>query len=241
MFGAAVWSQVVVGWRWEAPSGRAVAVAMVLMSAAALVAAGLAVLAAGPLLWALARAALRGRADGLLRPSLLAAAGATVLVVGSRHFENGWPGTGGHRWAYHRLVPTGIEAFAWAASRGVTSYWMHPGALMSFSVGEVAWMAVSPLIVACVVVALVKVVRRVEFSPRILRYEATLARATVAVMLVFLAGAACWIIADGVPGPTGIYRVGTVDVIGLVAMVTAWAVACQAALGRPAIPAVDQG
>ena len=34
LVGVAMWSQVVVGWRWEPPSGHAVAVAMVLMSSA---------------------------------------------------------------------------------------------------------------------------------------------------------------------------------------------------------------
>jgi hypothetical protein len=225
LFGAMMWSQVVIGWRWEPPTGRAVAVAMVLMSVVTVLATVLAALAAGPLVWALARAATRRRGHRVLRSFAPAAVGVAVLTAGSRHFENSWPGTGGHPWAYHRLVPPGVSAFVWAATRGVTSYWLHPSALRSFPAIEVAWMAVSVLAIACVVVGLTKTIRRLEVSPAVWRYEANLARATGVVMLAFLTGAASWVFAANPAGPTGVYRVGTIDVVGLVVMAVAWAVA----------------
>ncbi len=229
LFGCTMWSQVVIGWRWEPPAGRAVAVAMVLMSVVAVLAAVLAALAAGPLLWALVTDAARRRGRGMLRSSVLAGIGVAVLTAGSLHFENGWPGTGGHAWAYHGLVPAGVSAFVWAATRGVTSYWLHPSALRSFPALEVVWMAVSVLAIACLVVGLTKAVRRLEVSPAVWRYEANLARAAGVVMIGFFTGAASWVLAANRPGPSGIYRVGTIDVIGLVVMAIAWALAHRAA------------
>jgi hypothetical protein len=106
---------------------------------------------------------------------------------------------------------------------------LHPSALRSFSASEVAWMAVSVLAIGCVVIGLTKTIRRLDLSPAVWRYEANLARAAGVVMLAFLAGAACWVLAAAPPGPTGIYRVGTIDAIGLVVMAVAWAVAQRAA------------
>ncbi len=229
LFGAMMWSQVVIGWRWEPPNGSAVALAMVLMSAVAVLATVLAALAAGPFVWALMRSAKERRGRGVLGSFGLAGVGVVILVAGSRHFENSWPGTGGHAWAYQRLVPAGVSAFVWAATRGVTSYWLHPSALRSFPTIEVAWMVVSLVAIACVVIGLTKTIRRLEVSPAVWRYEALVARAAGGVMLAFLAGAASWVLAANPPGPTGIYRVGTIDAIGLVVMVVAWAVAQRAA------------
>jgi hypothetical protein len=49
-------------------------------------------------------------------------------------------------------------------------------------------------------------------------------------MFVFLAGASAWVFADAPPGPTGIYRVGLIDVVGLAIMVAALTLATRAAL-----------
>ena len=57
----------------------------------------------------------RTRPD-LLRPLLLTVAGLGVLVVGTHHFANGWPGTGGHPWAHQGVVPGGVAAYAWAST-----------------------------------------------------------------------------------------------------------------------------
>jgi hypothetical protein len=233
--GVAMWSQVVIGWRWEPPAGPAVAVGMVAMSAATLVIGTLAVLAAIPVMQALVRAAVERRAVALVRPSLLVTVGSAVLIAGSRHFATRWPGTGGHPWAYHRLVPPGMAAFCWAATRGVTSYWVHPDALGRFSIGEVAWMAVSLMATLGLVVGVAKTVRRLELTPRALRFEANLAEAAVVAMVAFVGGASGWVVAGGAPGPTGIYRVGAIDVVGLPVMAVALLAAYQAvAQGRSA-------
>src|SRR4029079_19007712 len=59
LVGITIWSQVVIGWRWEPPSGHAVAVAMVLMSAAAASVSALALVAAIPIAWTLVGALAR--------------------------------------------------------------------------------------------------------------------------------------------------------------------------------------
>ena len=48
-------------------------------------------------------------------------------------------------------------------------------------------------------------------------------------MVVVTGGASCWVIADGRAGPTGIYQMGTIDVLGLAVMVVALIGAFQAA------------
>lgn len=229
LFGTAMLSQIVVGWRWEPPNENAVAIAMVLMSSMVIVGVALAALAVPPLLWAGARAVRNGHARPLLAPAALIVAGAAMLVLGSSHFAPGWPGTGGHDWAYHDLAHPGAGALGWAATRGVTSYWAHPSALASFPLAEVAWMALSPVAVVYIILGAVKAIRRLDLSPRAWLYEACLARAGAAVMSVFLVGAACWVLADGAPGPTGIYQVGMIDVVALVIMGVAWVAAFQAA------------
>ena len=232
--GFAMWSQVVVGWRWEPPGGPAVTVAMVAMSSAALLVGVLAALAVAPLVWLVVRAILRGGHRRLGLPALAVLLGASILVVGSRHFGRAWPGFGGHPWSYQGLVPSGIGALCWGATLAFTAYWAHPAALGDFPVGVVVWMVVSPLATAAFVVGAAKIVRRVELSERVARYELAVANAIVATMLVFLGGAACWVVNDGTPGPTGIYRVGFIDVAGLALLLLATLSAMGAARGAGA-------
>ncbi len=226
-FGVAMWSQVAIGWRWEPPSAVPVAASMILMSLAAVLAVSLAIVAAAPLLWSWARQVRRGR-PGLMAPTLSTVAGGLVLVGGSRHFQDRWPGTGGHVWAYHAMVPAGATAFAWSATRGITSFWVHPGALASFSGGELAWMAISLPIIVVVIAGITTTLSRLELSLAVYRFEAQLARTGGALMLLFLAGASCWVLADEPPGPTGIYRVGLIDTLGLLIMALALALALRA-------------
>ena len=105
----------------------------------------LALFAAVPIAWNVLRRIVGHEADGLIRPTILFLSGTALVVIGARHFGNGWPGTGGHRWFGQGLVPGGVAAFTWASTLSVSSYWAHPGALLSFPVGEVAWMALSPI------------------------------------------------------------------------------------------------
>src|SRR6202044_2912578 len=136
----------------------------VVMSYSVLVLLSIGALAVVPLALTSARMALR-RAR-VMRPLVLVMAGAGIFVLGSRHFGNGWPGTGGHPWAHQGLVPGGVAAFSWASTLSVTSYWMHPTALSTFPLTEVAWMIASPVAMAMVVVGCAKIVRRAHLSAR---------------------------------------------------------------------------
>lgn len=226
----AMWAQLSIGWRWSPPGTAATSAAMVLMSGAALALAVLAAAAAVPVAWTLLRLAVhsRGRASGLAGPSALFLAAAAVLVAGGRHFGNGWPGTGGHPWAHQGLVPAGPASFGWASTLSVSSYWAHPGALLEFPAGQIAWMAVSPVAIACAVTSAARLVRRLEMSDRVLRCQARVARCVSFCMMVFLAGSGAWILGGG-PGPGNLFHAGAIDVAGLVVMTIALVVACRAA------------
>lgn len=111
VFAIAIWAQLTVGWQWSEPGAVATSGAMILMSLTMLVLFVVAVLAAVPIGFRVIRSLCRHERE-LLRPTLLFLAGASLLVVGGRHFANGWPGTGGHPWALRELVPGGVAAFA---------------------------------------------------------------------------------------------------------------------------------
>ena len=225
--GGAMWSQLTTGWQWSPPGTAGVTVAMLAMSAAMGVLAVLALLAVLPVAWRVAA----GRAPGVRGPSVLFLAGLAVVVIGGRHFGNGWPGTGGHPWPHQGLVPGGVAAFSWASTLSVSSFWAHPAALAAFPAPELAWMALSPLAVAGAVTGAAAVVRRAGqspavLSPRVLRFETWLGRAACAAMAVFLAGACAWVLARA---PGAMFRPGLIDVAGLVVLALALAVARQAA------------
>jgi hypothetical protein len=225
-FGAAIWSQLTIGWQWSAPDTAGTAVAMVVMSAAMLGFGVLAVAATAPVVWSLARR--RGRGRALLGPAALVVACAVIVFAGGRHFGNGWPGTGGHPWARQGLVPGGIAAFSWASTLSVSSYWVHPGALARFPAAELAWMALSPLAVAGLAGGAAALVRRAELSPRVLDFEAWLGTAACAVMVVFLAGCCAWIL-DGGPGPRNLFHAGVIDAAEVIVLAVAFLAARQAA------------
>ena len=236
MFGVALWSQLTIGWQWSAPDTDPTVTAEVVMSLSIALMVALAVAAAVPVIGRLVSGLVRRRA-GLVRPTALLVTGVATLVVGGRHFGNGWPGTGGHHWAHQGLAPGGVAAFGWASTLSVSSYWAHPTSLLGFPLAEVAWMALSPAAGLAAAIGAVKMVRRVELSPRILRYEARIAALAVATMVLLLAGASAWVI-DGGPGPRNLFHVGAIDAVGLVVMTLALVVAggaaraaCAGALG----------
>ncbi len=224
IFGISMWAQLTIGWQWSAPAAPATNVAMLVMSAAMLSFVLLGVLGALPLVWVGARTLARGETRGVIGPLLLAAGGALVFALGSRHFGHGWPGTGGHRWAQRGLVPPAVASFCWAATLWVTSYWAHPGALSSFPLAEVVWMGVSPLALLAMLAGAAKALRRLPLSAAVLRYEMWLAAAVATAMAVFLAGASSWVISGG-PAPRQLFRVGAIDGVGLVVMAAALVVA----------------
>jgi hypothetical protein len=237
--GTAVWSQLLIGWQWAPPSTRAAAVATVVMTVALLFFLVLAVLAAVPVGWQLARRGFGGGPPGRARLILIAVS-LLVLIIGGRHMANGWPGTGGHPWPQRGLVPGGVAAFGWATTLSVSSYWAHPAALAAFPAGEIAWMAGSPAALAGLAAGLSMTVRRLGLPARVLRYQARLGAVAAGVMAVFLAGAACWVLAGG-PGPRNLFRPGAIDVLALVMMALALAAGWQAlhrawAAGPPRSP-----
>jgi hypothetical protein len=224
-WGAAMWSQLTIGWQWSRPDETATTAAMIMMSTAMLAFGILAILAALPVAWSIARHWPRG----LARPLLLVVVGAAVVFAGGRHFGNGWPGTGGHPWGRPGLVvPGGIAAFSWASTLYVSSYWAHPTALAAFPTAELAWMVVSPLALASAVGGAAMTVRRVRLSPGVLLFEARLGVAACAAMIVFLGGCISWV-AGGGPGPANLFHAGAIDVAGVAVLVITMLVARLAA------------
>jgi hypothetical protein len=217
--GAAMWSQLTIGWQWSAPGAAATRAGMLLMSAAMAAFAVLALAALVPFLPAMVRHR---------KPALLVLAGATVMVIGARHFGNGWPGTGGHPWEGRGLVPGGVAAFSWASTLSVSSLWAHPSWLARVPAPELAWMAVSPLAIAAIAVGVVTIIRRSELSEHALRFEARIGIAAAAVMVVFLGGCCAWIV-DGGPGPHALFHAGTIDVADLILLAFAFALAQRTA------------
>jgi hypothetical protein len=231
--GVAMWSQLAIGWEWAAAgTGAGATLALVAMTAAAAFLAALALLAAIPVIWCAVRTLNR---HSVRLPALLLLAGTSVLVMGSRHFANGWPGTGAHPAAPHGFLPAGVAAFGWAGTLSVSSYWAHPAALAAFPAAEIAWMAVSPVALIAAVAGAALLVRRLDLSPRVLRYEAWLASSAAAGMAVFLAGAGCWVLAEG-SGP-GLFHAGVIDVASLAVMMLALSTAQRATgLARRSAP-----
>jgi hypothetical protein len=227
VLGVSMWAQLTIGWQWSAPDTPGTVIAVVAMTVTVGIFALLALAAAAPVVWSVVRAFRQRAAQGLGRPVLLIAAGLTVVIVGARHFGNGWPGTGGHPWAHQGLVPGGVAAFSWASTLSISSYWMHPLALSTFPPAEVAWMIASPIALAAVAVGCAKVIRRVELSAGALQFEVTLGRLAVGVMAVFVVAAGLWVLRGGA-GPHGLFTTGAIDRVALVAMVATLAVAVRA-------------
>jgi hypothetical protein len=222
VFGTAMWSQLTIGWQWSAPNTLATTTGTIVMSIAMFAFLALAALAAIPVIVSLAYRLVRRTGERLVLPAGLAVAAAAVLFAGGRHFGNGWPGSGGHRWAHQGLVPGGLAAFSWASTLSVSSYWAHPSALARFPAAELAWMLLSPLAIAVFVVGVAKVVRRLELPAAAVRFEARLATAASGVMVVFLTGCCLWTV-DGGPGPRNLFHAGAIDVAGIVVMALALA------------------
>jgi hypothetical protein len=217
--GVAMWAQLAIGWEWAPPGAGAATAALVAMSAAAAFLAALALLAAIPLTWSAARVLKTHHERPVRRSAMGALIGSGLVVVGSHHFANSWPGTGAHPALPHGFLPAGVAAFSWAGTLSVSSYWAHPAALAAFPAAEIAWMAVSPVALVAAVAGVAGLVRRLDLSPRVLRYEAWLASAAAAAMAVFLAGACCWALAEG-SGP-GLFHAGAIDFASLAVMMLA--------------------
>ena len=222
VFALAMWSQLTIGWQWSSPNTVSTSWAMFVMSAAIVVFALMCLAAAAPVLWSVGRRLVRGRVTDLWAPLLLTIGGIAVLVVGTHHFANGWPGTGGHPWSRQGIVPGGVAAYAWASTLFVTSYWAHPAALGGFPATEVGWMVLSPLALTSLLVGSAKLVRRLELSSGVLLYERRLTLGATLAMAAFFTGAGMWVF-DGGPGPSNLFHIGAIDLVDLVAIALAMA------------------
>jgi hypothetical protein len=220
----AIWAQLTIGWQWSSPKSGTTFSAMLVMTVGMLVVVAACVVCAAPVAWSAVRSLVSGTSSRVARPLCLLAFGLVVLIVGTHHFANGWPGTYGHRWAHQGIVPGGVAAYAWASTLFVTSYWLHPAALAHFPGTEVAWMVVSPFAVAAVVVGAAKTVRRLDFSQGLLRFERSLGYVIASAMALFFTGAALWVI-DGGVGPRNLFHTGVIDVVDLAIMVTSLTIA----------------
>jgi len=208
--GSAMWSQLAIGLQWSVPHSHGVTQAVDLMSAALLVLVLLTALAAAPVAWTAVAAVVRGQGCEFRRPAAFMATGLVVVMIGGRHFENGWPGTGGHLLAHQGIVPGGIAAFAWASTMWITSYWAHPAALAEFPAAQLAWMLLSPVASGFVVTGAVQLLRRVRLSPRAFRYQTRVANLAWTGLAAFLGGSLWWF-ASGPAGYAGPFRAGAID------------------------------
>jgi hypothetical protein len=224
----ALWSQLTIGWQWSPPDTESTSLAMFVMSTAMVAFGVLCLGSAVPIVWSVGRRIGRGHIVDLLPPLLLTICGIGILVVGTHHFANGWPGTGGHPWVRQGIVPGGVAASAWASTLFVTSYWAHPAALGTFPAGEIAWMVVSPIALVSVLVGLARLVHPLELSRRVRRYERRLTSALTLTMATFFTGAAMWVF-DGGPGPRNLFHIGAIDLVDLGAIALAMALTGLAA------------
>ncbi|MGH2718437.1 MAG: hypothetical protein ACRDJU_07650 [Actinomycetota bacterium] len=233
VFGGAMWAQLTTGGRWSRPAGPVLPLATATMSAALVVLAVLGLLAAAPVVWAAFQATGVAKRQGKVTvPLVLSAMAGAVLIAGSRHFANQWPGTGGHGLPHLGLIPSGVAAFVWAATLSITSYWAHLHSLSSFPGGEVAWMAISPVALVVLAAGVVAVVRRVDLPGSVVRYETALGHAAAAAALAFLLAASGWVAAGDVAAGSALHP-GTIDLVGLVIVAAALAVA-RSAVNRTA-------
>ena len=75
-------------------------------------------------------------------------------------------------------------------------------------------MVVSPVALVAALVGVAKLLRRLELSDRVLRYERRLAYAATVAMAAFFTGAGLWVF-DGGPGPRNLFHIGAIDVVDL--------------------------
>ena len=227
-FGLGMWAQLVVGWQWTSPDTAATTIGTVVITLAVLYLVVLGAAALAPMVALAVLQLARKRDPALAVAVLVTAVSGAVLIAGARHFENGWPGTGGHHWADQGMVPGGVAAFVWAATLSVTSYWAHPGALGAFPTSELVWMAVSPIAMLGLAGGAAATFRRLELPSAIARFELRCGQVALLGMIAFLLGAVAWL-TDTAQRPSSIpsnlFHVGAIDVVGAFAMTGALLIA----------------
>lgn len=228
--GVAMLAQLATGWQWFSPHSAPVATGTVVMVLAAGCLTLAVIAAAAPVAWHAVVTLIRMRDGRLAWPVIVASCCAITLVAGARHFENGWPGTGGTG-AEHGLVPGGLAAFGWASTLSVSSFWAHPAMLSRFPATELAWMILSPLAGIGLIAGLALLLRRLVLPTRVARYLARVATLSSVAAGLFLAGAGSWVLMLQ-PGRWPLaFRPGVVDDAELMLMALTLAVALRAVAG----------
>jgi hypothetical protein len=226
LFGVAMLAQLATGWQWASPRASSAEVGTLVLAAAVCCLVVIAVAAAIPVAWAACRQLMANPHGALIWPAWLMVTCAVALITGTRHFQNGWPGTGGTG-AHHGLVPGGVAAFGWASTLSVSSYWAHPAALSRFPAAEVAWMLASPLAEVGIVVGLVQILRRMTMSAWLLQHLSSLAAPFAIAVAVLLVGAATWVLGSS-DGRSGLFHPGMVGLAGLAVIALALVVVLRA-------------
>jgi hypothetical protein len=213
-FGAAIWSQIATGLQWAVPDNRGITQALDLMSLALLVFCVVSAFGLVELIGAVVVAIARHRGKALRGPVMLAVVSAAFLLVGGRHFANAWPGTGGHLLTTQAIVPAGLVAFCWSLTMWITSYWAHLAMLAAFPASQIAWMTLTPLAALGLITGLAQLIRRLDRSPRAIRFETWLGRVAGGAMLIFGCGVLRWL-SSAATGPLSAFHVGSIDMAGL--------------------------
>jgi hypothetical protein len=212
-----MWSQLNVARSWSAPAASDTRTALLIMTVSLFSCLGITLVGLVPFAWESAIAICRPRGWEIRRPALLFCVGTALLVSGGLYFSNGWARSGLQSGGHHVVGDDAAVSFLWASTLTVSSYWAHPTILLRFPLAEIAWMAVSPLAIIASLAGAAGTVRRLNLSPRTLKFATYTARAASVGLALFLFGTLVWLI-DGGPGPNGLFQAGTVDLIGVGAM-----------------------
>lgn len=207
--GIGMWSQMTVGWTWASPASADARTAMGLMSGALLGLSVMFALAVILMVWPIVR---RGRAQ--FGPLLALGVCGAGLWIGCVHFAAQWPGASTSGWEARSIVPAGLGRIGWAGTLWLSAYWTHPSALLAHPADLLAWMIISPVLLAGLTAAGLAAVRRSMPSTRLLRTLACVGGAGVVLAALFVAGAAVWILGAS-PGPGEMFQAGSLDGVGL--------------------------
>lgn len=225
-----MWSQLNVARSWSAPATSDTRTALLIMTVALFSCLGITLVGAVPVAWELAGAICQPRGREIRRPALLFCAGIALLVAGGLYFRHGWVRSGLQSWGHHVVGHDVAVSFLWASTVTVSSYWAHPTILLSFPLAEIGWMAVSPLAIIASLVGAAGTMRRLDLSPRTLKFATYTVRAASVGLALFLFATLLWLI-DGGPGPNDLFQAGTVDLIGVGAMVITLGITARSVRG----------
>lgn len=99
---------------------------------------------------------------------------------------------------------------------------------MAFPATELAWMLVGPLATVVALGGAVRTAALLRSGERLRAYEARLGLFATAAMSVFVVGAASWVL-GGAAGPAHLFAIGAIDVVAVVLIAGATAIAAAAA------------